>query len=359
MRYSTRFSLFYRLLLFIVFVPLPSVADVLSVSTIDRPPFSFHNDQGEFTGFSIDLWNEIANRIGAETKWVEHQQFSGMVNSATAGETDLAISNISITSAREKNADFSQPIFASGMAIAVKQGRSRNIMQLIWDSGMLLFLLGALLLVFIVANVIWFFERNIEDARHDYFRDDYFGGVWDAFWWAFVIMTMGGFEKEVPHRIFNRLLAMFWIVVSLFFISTLTAKITTALTVAELKTDIEGYQDLPGKRVGVTASSSHARFLSDKHIAFVAYPTLNEMYQALQMGKLDAIVADFPILSYFASHAGADWIMLAGEPFNAENYGILLPDDSNHVEAINNALLKIREEGVYDQIYGKYFGENF
>ena len=334
------------------------VADTLSVGTIERPPFSFHNDKNELTGFSVELWNEIAKRAGLEYTWTEHTQFSKMIESATAGGTNLAIANISITSSREKTADFSQPIFSSGMAIGVKKGSSENFLELIWGSGILWFLGGALLLVFLIANIIWYFERGIKDARHDYFRDDYFGGVWDAFWWAFVIMTMGGFEKEVPHKIFNRMLAMFWIVVSLFFISTLTAKITTALTIAELKTGIDSYRDLAGKRVGVTEGSSHQKYLSDKNIDTTAFPTLDAMYRSLKQESIDAIVADLPILSYYASHEGADWIILAAEPFNPENLGILLPDNSNYTEAINGALLKIREDGDYARIYAKYFGAN-
>ncbi len=333
-----------------------SHADTLSIGTIERPPFSFHNQSGTLSGFSVELWREIANESNIEYVWTEHTQFSDMIDSVIAGNTNLAIANISITALREKSADFSQPIFASGMAIAVNKGGSGNIVQLIWDSGILLFLLGALLLVFLIANVIWFFERGIEDPRHDYFRDDYIGGVWDAFWWAFVIMTMGGFEKEVPHKIVNRVLAVFWIIVSLFFISTLTAKITTALTVAELKTGIENYRDLAGKRVGVTTGSSHENYLLSKNIQTTSYPTMDALYDALKNKNLDAIVADFPILSYYVSQADAQWLTLAGKPFNHENYGILLPDNSIYMEAVDNALLKLREDGVYDIIYDKYFG---
>ena len=333
-------------------------AESLSIGTIERPPFSYKDDAGMWTGFSVELWEEIARQADFQYTWTEHTKFSDMIDSATMGRTDLAIANISITAAREHAADFSQPIFRSGMAIGVKKGSGANVFELIWESGILLFLGGAFLLVFLIANIIWFFERGIEDARHDYFRDDYLGGVWDAFWWAFIIMTMGGFEKEVPHKVINRLLAIFWIVTSLFFISTLTAKITTALTIAELETGIDGYRDLKGKRVGVTEGSSHQKYLNARGISTVAFPTLDEVYQSLENESLDAIVADLPILSYYASHDGADWLVLAAEPFNPENLGILLPENSQYIEAINGALLQIHENGNYAKLHIKYFGEN-
>ncbi|MEE9320112.1 MAG: transporter substrate-binding domain-containing protein [Granulosicoccus sp.] len=337
---------------------LPGVGhgETISVGTLERAPFSFHNDNSELTGFSIALWDEIATRAELDYTWTEHKQFPEMINSVVSGNTHLAIANISITSSREAKGDFSQPIFESGMSIAVVQGEnSSSLIKLIWESGVIWFLLGALGLVFLIANIIWFFERGIEDPRHDYFRDDYLGGVWDAFWWAFVIMSMGGFENEVPHRIVNRLLAMFWIIASLFFISTLTAKITTSLTVSELKTGIESYHDLKGKRVGVTKGSSHQKFLTNNNISTVPFNTLESLYSALKNHDLDAIVADYPVLSYYASRSGSEWMQLTGNIFSPENYGILLPDKSRYLEAINNALLTIREDGTYADIYKKYF----
>ncbi|CAA6828732.1 MAG: Unknown protein [uncultured Thiotrichaceae bacterium] len=333
-----------------------TIAEEFSVGTIERPPFSFHNDNKELTGFSVELWELVADRVEMSYQWDEKESFKALIDDVAASKNTLAIANISMTSEREQYVDYSHSVYASGMAIAVKQGGKPNWLGLIWESGILWFIGGALLVLLVIAHVVWFFERDIEDARHDYFRDDYVGGVWDAFWWAFIIMTMGGFENQVPHKVINRLLAIFWIFASLFFISTLTAKITTTLTIAELKTGIESYKDLAGKRIGVTEGSTHERFLNVKNMSPIAYPNMTELYADLKEGKLDAVVADFPILSYYAKHQGADWMIMAGEIFNPDNYAIIFPENSPHVEDVNKALLQIREEGKYDELYQKYFG---
>ena len=168
-------------------------------------------------------------------------------------------------------------------------------------------------------------------------------------------MTMGGFENEVPKKAINRLLAIFWIIVSLFFISTLTAKITTALTVAELKTGIEGYRDLHSKKVGVTKGSTHEKFLNQQGISTTSFSTIQELYKNLKNENLDAIVADYPILSFYSSNQSNDWMMLAGKPFNPDNYGIYLPEDSRHYEKINQTLLTLKDEAFYQALYKKYF----
>ena len=330
--------------------------DKLIIGTIERPPFSYYSDD-KLTGFSVELWEAIARAIDVEYRWNVHPDFSDMIDDTVAGKDDLAIANISITSSREKIGDYSQSIFESGMAIAVKKEASPSYLSLIWQSGVLLFLFGAFVVLLVIAHVLWFFEKNVKNARHDYFRCDYFGGVWDAFWWAFIVMTMGGFENEVPHKKISRLLAMTWIVVSLFFISTITAKITTAMTVAELQSGIGGYSDLARKRVGVTKDSSHQKFLTSKGIKTISYDTLNQMYTDLNSNKLDAIVADYPILSYFTNHEGSDWATLTGELFRPESFGLFFPEDSPLTEPVNVALLEFREDGGYTKLQQKYFGE--
>lgn len=353
----------YLLFIYLVVISLHSSLafsqDELIVGTIERPPFSYHNENGELTGFSVKLWEAIAAKSEIDFEWKQQDDFSSLVGDTVSAKTDLAIANISITSSREKQADFSHAIFESGMAIAVKKGAEASFFKLIWQSGVFMFLGGAFLLLLVIAHVVWFFERNIDNPRHDYFRDDYIGGVWDAFWWAFIIMTMGGFENEVPQKIINRILAIFWIIVSLFFISTLTAKITTALTVAELRTGIASYKDLVGKKVGVTNGSSHQNFLHDIGIKTRSYPSIEALYADLKSEKISAIVADLPILSHYASYEGESWMLVAGETFNLENYGIMFPENSPHLEKVNTALLQLREEGFYDEIHEKYFGKGW
>jgi len=330
--------------------------ETLIVDTIERIPFSYHDENHQLVGFSVELWEEIAKQSKLDFTWQETKTFSELTNNVFENKSDVAVANISVTSHREKKADFSYSIFESGMAIAIKKGTdTSSIWDLIIDSGILTFIGIAFLVLLFVAHIIWFFERDIEKGEIDYFRDDYRHGIWDAFWWAFVIMTLGGLETEVSKRVLNRILAGLWMVVSLFFISTLTAKITTSMTVAELQTDIQSYKDLAGKKIGVTEGSSHQKFLSKKGIHTISYASLDKMYVDLKKEKINAIVSDFPILSYYASHAGAEWMMLAGKTFNHESYGFMFTEKSPYIESVNSTLLKLKESGYYKTLYDKYF----
>ena len=334
--------------------------NTLTIGTIERPPFMMKDKKGDITGFSIELWDEIVKKIGVKSHYQEFTNFSDMTSATQSGQVQASISNISITSKREAVMDYSQPIYDSGLQILIpKKQNEISYLQIIWDSGILKFILFAIGVLLIIAHILWYLEQDIEDPRHDYFRDDYLGGIWDAFWWAFIVMTMGGFEKEVPHKVSSRLLAMFWITASLFFISTLTAKITTALTVSELKTSISSYEDLKGKRVGVSAGPIAKNFLEDKGISITKeYKELKNLLSDLETGKLDAIVQDAPILQYYASHQGAGKVLLAGEVFKPEKYGILFPQNSPLREKVDRALIELYENGTYAKLLKKYFKTN-
>ncbi len=329
----------------------------LIVSTVERPPFIFYHEENKVSGFSADLWREIAKRNGWTFTWSREESFPAMINSIRSGRADVAIANISITSEREKIFDFSHPIYDSGMQIVVPDREGGiGIFRLIWQSGALQLIGAAIVVLLVIAHILWFFERNTPNPRHDYFRDEYVGGVWDAFWWAFIIMTMGGFENEVPHSRLSRLLAIFWIVVSLFFVSTLTAKITTSLTVDQLTSDINSYKDLVGKRVGVGVNSAMSKFLDRKNIPYRKYKDFKHALAAVERGELDATIGDAPVVQYYATHEGAGKVMLAGPVFAPDKFGIALPTGSKLLERVNTTLLELKEDGTYERLSSKWFG---
>ena len=48
---------------------------------------------------------------------------------------------------------------------------------------------------------------------------------------------------------------------------------------------------------------------------------------------------------------------LIGAVLRPEKYGMALPPGSDMREGINRALLRIHEEGRYDNLYRKWFGQ--
>jgi glutamine transport system substrate-binding protein len=73
-------------------------------------PFEYKGKDGKYTGFDIDLWAEIAKRIGLEYE-LKPMDFNGLIPGLTTGNLDVALAAIFIKSAREEKIDFSHPYF--------------------------------------------------------------------------------------------------------------------------------------------------------------------------------------------------------------------------------------------------------
>ncbi len=64
---------------------------------------------------------------------------------------------------------------------------------------------------------------------------------------------------------------------------------------------------------------------------------------------------DTPIIMYFVKNEPR--AQIAGAQFRPENYGIIFPMGSKLRRPVNRALLKLVENGTYDSLYRKWFGQ--
>jgi ABC-type amino acid transport substrate-binding protein len=97
------------------------IAQPLKMGVINNfPPFEYVED-GELTGFDIELVNAILDAEGLEGEWVV-MGFDGLIPALQSGQIDLAVSDISVNEERKAVVDFSDPYYNDGQAIAVKAG---------------------------------------------------------------------------------------------------------------------------------------------------------------------------------------------------------------------------------------------
>ena len=86
------------------------------------------------------------------------------------------------------------------------------------------------------------------------------------------------------------------------------------------------------------------------------FENINEAYDALLNSTVDAVVFDAPVLLYLTGHDGKGRVRIAGPVFRKEDYGIVFPEDSPLRKKVDGAILALREDGTYDQLYEKWFG---
>ncbi|AJE44765.1 transporter substrate-binding domain-containing protein [Celeribacter indicus] len=345
---------FFRCLvgLLLCLPPLAGGAQDLTLATVTRPPFSMVED-GEETGFAIDLWRALAEDLGWDYEIRRVGSFPDMLGLIERGEAHAAIANISITADRELVMDFSQPIFEAGLQIMVPADDStRSVWSLILSRDLLVDMFAAFCLLFACGMLMWYFERR----KQPYFDMPVRHAMFPAFWWALNLVVNGGFEERQPRSLLGRLFGVVLVISSLFVVSIFVARITTLLTIDAIQSNVNGLNDLYGRQVGTIGSSTSAAFLDRRDLRYVSFDTPAALFGAFEEGRIDAVVYDAPLLAHYVNTAGQGEARLIGQIFLPENYGIALPSNSPYANALNHSLLKLREDGTYDTIYRKWFG---
>jgi polar amino acid transport system substrate-binding protein len=332
----------------------PVWAAPLKVATRMIPPFVQQDDKQELTGFSVNLWQKIAQQTQQEYQFQTYNSLPEMLNAVKNGQADAAIAAISITSEREKQFDFSYPMFASGLQIMVRHPKQAdNIFSAVREifSPLLGKIMGiALSMVLVAAHVVWLLERGHAETM---ISRRYWPGIIEALWWA--VAALAAQAEQMPRSVLGRIMAIVWMFTSILFIAYFTATFTTVLTVQKLQGDVQSLQDLVGRKVATTAGSTAADFLRKRQLKTVESSKIEDSYQALLTKQADAVVFDAPVLMYYVVNQGQGEVMLVGETFRDENYGIVLPSNSPNRKGINNALLTIKENGTYQELYDRWF----
>lgn len=88
-------------------------------SDVPYEPWEFQDDDGEWTGFDLELMREIATRLDLEMV-VSEQEFDGIWLAPQAGDCDIVASAMTITEERAENALFSDGYFEADQSLLVR-----------------------------------------------------------------------------------------------------------------------------------------------------------------------------------------------------------------------------------------------
>ena len=86
------------------------------------PPMEFV-ENGKRTGFDVEMVEAVGKVLGRPIEWVDID-FKGLVPGLVSKRFDMAVSAIYITDERKKVVDFTQPYYAGGLVVMVKDGNT-------------------------------------------------------------------------------------------------------------------------------------------------------------------------------------------------------------------------------------------
>jgi polar amino acid transport system substrate-binding protein len=328
----------------------------LRVATKPLDPFVIYQPDGALTGFSIELWEALAQDLNLQYDWVRLDTVQQILDAVQNGTADVSIAGISLTPEREAVIDFSHPYFDAGLQIitsAQPSFRAVDLVRTVFTPGLARIVGAGLLTLLVIAHLIWLVERrnNPEMPRA------YLAGVWEGLWWAIMALAQFSYgDGDKPKDPARRVFAMALIAIGIVLIAQFTAAITASLTVQQLTGAISGPSDLPGKSIATVTGSTAAKYLESESIRYREVEKIEDAYRLLESSAVEAVVYDAPVLRYHVANTGRGRARLTGGIFRKEQYGIALPTGSELREDINNSLLRLEQNGVYQRIYDKWFG---
>jgi polar amino acid transport system substrate-binding protein len=356
------------LLAFVLFFSIFANSETLKIGIKPSEPWVMYEqnvseEKRKPIGFSIDLWNKIADKLNMKTQWVYYNSTSDLIKATKNAEIDAGISAITITSDREKDIDFSNSMYELGLQVMVDASKSsasvlelmaKEIEKIMTLKTTLLFLLFLLITI----HLRWFADKK--DGKSNLFDKDYFKGISDAFWWGITMLV----TWETPQtKGLARVIDLMWHIVGIIAISILTAIITSGLTAQAIGGSIRSEKDLAGKYVAAVATDAPRQYVEKIGANVIPVKTLQEGIDLLRKGKADALVHDGPRLVYLANKINKKEhkkvLVVAPFTFNPQNYGIVFPTDSKLREPVDRVLLQLREANGLEKSFHEQLKEKW
>jgi polar amino acid transport system substrate-binding protein len=135
-----------------------------------------------------------------------------------------------------------------------------------------------------------------------------------------------------------------------------------AIAVANNNETIKGEEDLKGTKVAVqigTTGAAKAQELLDAGVIkeIKTFPTVDVVMMELINGGVDAVINDLPVTqAYMAKQP--DKIKIVGDVLESDSYGFAVRKGNTELlEKINTGLKNVKENGKFEEIQNKYFGE--
>ena len=340
-------------------VPSAPEGTEITVLTKNIEPFIF-GESGDPTGFSADVWNEIARRNGWRTEWVWTDSVEDQIQQVLDREVDASIAAISMTPERELEVDFSHRMYSAGLQIMTRPERAsvwEAFRATVFTPDLFRAFAAVAGIIFVVGNIVWLSMRKRED-----FPDGYIRGLGQGMWLIgsslFVASRIAVvfFNGREPTKVLGRVLVILWMAVAVVLVSYVNGTITATLTIDEIRSTVLDPSELSGVAVTTVEETQAADWLQGEGIDFEPVADVDAAIERLENGDSDAVVFDSPVLKYERSQRQGAGLEVGGELFDPVPYGIALQPGSPLREQINTSMLEMLTDGTYDRIRETYGG---
>ncbi|XP_037966542.2 ionotropic receptor 25a [Plutella xylostella] len=380
-------------------------------------PMFTEEGQPMYEGYCIDLIQKISEvmefdyeivtpQTGTFGRKLPNGSWDGVVGDLMRGETEFAVSALTMTAEREEVIDFVAPYFEqTGILIVIRKPTRKTSLfkfMTVLRTEVWLSIVAALILT---GFMIWLLDkyspysaRNNPEAYPYPCREF---TLKESFWFALTSFTPQG-GGEAPKALSGRtLVAAYWLFVVLM-LATFTANLAAFLTVERMQTPVSSLEQLARQsRINYTVvegSTIHEYFINMKFAEDTLYRVWKEITLNATSDQAQYRVWDYPIREQYGhillainasgpvpdaktgfeqvnEHTDADFAFIhdsaeikyevtrncnlteVGEVFAEQPYAIAVQQGSRLQEDLSRALLDLQKERFLEQLASKYWNE--
>ncbi|WP_339149495.1 MULTISPECIES: amino acid ABC transporter substrate-binding protein [unclassified Sutcliffiella] len=131
------------------------------------------------------------------------------------------------------------------------------------------------------------------------------------------------------------------------------------LVTKEDNDEINGFEDIDGKKSAQSLTSNYADIAREYNAEIEGVEGFNQAIELINSNRVDVTINDKLSVLDFQKNRPNAAIKIVAESDNAAQSGFMFRKGSDElVEAVNKALAEIIEDGTYEEIAEKWFGEN-
>lgn len=326
------------------------------VAVSESPPYAYEEASGKWSGLTVDLWEQIAKKLGYQYSYVKLAPRE-VLDALHSGKCDLCIAEMAPSIEAKDLIDFTEPYLASRLIVVLHNFvLTQEILEFsasLKNNGFLEIFFLMLLGLFAFSILLWLVERK---NNKNHFDDLLPHGVGSAFWFGAVTMTTNGYGDKVPVTFWGRSLTFIWMLAGMIFIALLTGTVISSLTTAADHTSLHHIEDLARYKTGVFRNSYAAKTLKHKGIPTQKFDCITEGLDQLCNKTIDAFVGDSIGLQYLVSHHYQNRLRLASLPSGTIYRSIGLRPNLPQKREIDHALLEITSPPEWNDHIQQWIG---
>lgn len=357
---------------------------------MNRPSTKLVSGNDRYEGYAVDLIAELAQLVNFDYEFKEVDdgkhgvfnnktgQWNGIIGELIKGKADLAIADLSITSAREDAVDFTLPFMNTGISILLKKPTTKELEFFSFlspfESHVWSYVVGAYLgvstLLFVVSRISPYEWNDPHPCRREdkILRNQF--TMSNSLWFTIAAVMQQGSDLA-PRSLSTRLVAAIWYFFTLIMINSYTANLAAFLTVERVVYPIERAEDLyrhpAGLRYGCLQSGSTRTFFEQSR----EDSTFRKMFHSMELVKTNEqgkAMVERGNYAFFMESTSIEYtverncnLTQIGGLLDSKGYGIALQKNSNlsleYRAKLSEAILSLQESGVLHILKNRWWRE--